>query len=122
MGGPGSASRRWFASREGEIAPPRERALLVLVAYTIGGLGYILVNRLVGEGPHHRLALPIDHAIPFVPAFVWGYALVYVTPALSGIFLRDRAELYRAFLAFGAASVVCFAVFLAYPVDYPRTF
>ena len=117
-----AAPRRWFARYENSIAPPLERLLLLLLAYLIGGLGYIGVNRLVGEGPFHHLALPLDDAIPFVPGFVFFYVLVYVTPAATAVFLRDRAELYRAFLAFALNSLVCFPVFLIFPVEYPRTF
>ena len=113
-------ARRWFARFEGEVSPPRERFLLVAVAYAIGGLGYLLVNRLVGNGPFHSLDLPVDSRIPFAPIFVFGYVLVYVTPGLSAIFLKNRAEMYRTFLAFGLNSVLCFPIFLLYPVEYPR--
>jgi membrane-associated phospholipid phosphatase len=114
------AGRRWFAAREGEIAPPLERFLLLAAAYAIGGLGYLGVNRLVGDGPFHRLDLPIDHQIPYLPIFVFPYVLVYFTPALAAIFLRDRAELYRAFLAFGLNAAICFPIFLLLPVELPR--
>lgn len=114
------AGARWFARFEGRFASPAERFLVVLIAYTIGGLGYIGVNRLAGEGPFHTLDLPIDHAIPFIPTFVFAYVLVYVTPAFAGIFLCDRAELYRTFLAFTLNAILCFPFFLIYPVAYPR--
>jgi membrane-associated phospholipid phosphatase len=93
---------------------------LVVLGYAIGGLGYLAVNRVLGEGPFPRLELPIDRAIPFVPAFVFGYILVYFTPALTALFLRDRAELYRTFLAFGLNALICFPIFLFFPVEYPR--
>jgi membrane-associated phospholipid phosphatase len=112
--------RRWFAAHEGEKTSARERAIWVALGYVIGGLGYLAVNRLVGDGPFHHLSLPLDVAIPFVPAFVLAYMLVYVTPATTGFFLEDRAELYRTFLAFGLNSFICFTIFLVYPVEYPR--
>ncbi len=113
-------TRRWFPSFEDQVSPPGERAALAVIAYAIGGLGYLLVNRLVGDGPFHRLDLPLDGRIPFVPPFVLGYILVYFTPALSVFFLRNRAEMYRTFLAFGLNSLICFPIFLLYPVEYPR--
>lgn len=113
-------SRRWFARYEGTIAPPFERGLVTVLGYLIGGLGYLGVNHLVGEGPFHRLGLPLDERIPFVPAFVFAYVLVYLTPAFSALFLRDRAELYRTFLAFGLNALVCFPIFFLFPVTLPR--
>lgn len=98
------------------------RLVLVLIAYLIGGAGYLAVNQFIGPGPYHHLALPIDGAIPFIPAFAWGYALVYVTPAFTAFFLTTREELLRALGAFAIASVVCYAIFLIFPVEYPRTF
>src|SRR5262245_4502553 len=112
--------RHWFDGYEGRKASPAERGLLVILAYAIGGLGYPGANRLVGQGPHHSLALASDRAIPFLPPFVFIYDLVYVAPALSVFFMRDRAELYRALLAFGLNSLICFPIFLVFPVGYPR--
>src|SRR5204863_3897699 len=103
-------------------ASPLERAIATVGAYFFGGLGYIVVNRLVGGGPFHRLGLPLDARIPYVPAFVFAYVLVYVTPAFAAVFLRDRAELYRALLAFGLNCLVCFPIFFVFPVEYPRIF
>src|SRR5262245_54773541 len=114
--------RRWFARFEGRIAPPGERFFLLLLAYVIGGLGYLSVNRFVGGGPFLHLELPIDRAIPYVPALSFVYVLVYVTPACSAIFVRDRAELYRTFLAFGLNAAICFPIFLVFPVEFPRVF
>jgi membrane-associated phospholipid phosphatase len=115
------STRRWFARYEGTIAPPLERALLVVLAYIVGGLGYLCVNQLSGRAPtFHRLGIPLDDMIPFVPTAVFVYVLVYVTPALAAVFLRDRAELYRAFLAFCLNDVVCFSIFLLYPVEFVR--
>jgi hypothetical protein len=92
----------------------------VILGYIVGGLGYLAVNRLVGDGPFHHLTLPLDVAIPFLPVSVLAYMLVYVTPAMTGFFLTDRAELYRTFLAFGLNCVICFTIFILYPVEYPR--
>jgi membrane-associated phospholipid phosphatase len=115
-------SRRWWAQYEGQISPASERLLLLVVAYLIGGLGYVGVNRLVGEGTFHRLALPLDGMIPFVPVFVFAYVMVYVTPAFSVFLIRDRAEFYRTFLAFGLNAVICYSIFLIFPVEYPRLY
>ena len=117
---PALVPRRWFARHEGAPAPALERVLLTALAYVIGGLGYLAINRLVGGGPFHSLGLSIDERIPFVPGFVFAYVLVYLTPACSAIFLRDRAELYRAFLAFGLNALICFPVFLLCPVGIAR--
>jgi len=116
----GPFRKRWFAASEGVRTSAGERAIWVVLGYIVGGLGYLVVNRLVGDGPFHHLTLPLDVAIPFVPAFVLAYMLVYVTPAMTAFFLEDRAELYRTFLAFGLNCVICFTIFLVYPVEYPR--
>lgn len=112
--------RRWFARHEGGIATPLERVGLTALAYVIGGLGYLGVNRIVGEGPFQRLDLPIDARIPFVPSFVFAYVIVYFTPACAALFLRDRAELYRSFLAFGLNALICYPVFILFPVGVAR--
>ena len=112
--------KRWFASSEGVRTSASERAVWVVLGYIVGGLGYLAVNHLVGDGPFHHLQLPLDAAIPFVPEWVLAYMLVYVTPAMTAFFLEDRAELYRTFLAFGLNCAICFPIFIFYPVEYPR--
>jgi membrane-associated phospholipid phosphatase len=116
----GLVGRRWFAVHEGIRTSASERAVWVVLGNAVGGMGYLAVNHLVGDGPFHHLTLPLDVAIPFVPAFVLAYMLVYVTPAMMGFFLTDRAELYRTCFAFGLNCIICFAIFLLWPVEYPR--
>jgi len=99
-----------------------ERIRILLLGYAVAGLGYLAVNRLVGDGPFHHLDIPLDHAIPFVPSFVFVYILVYVVPGLSVLFMPERGELIRTFIAFGVGSVICFAIFLLFPVEFPRVF
>lgn len=113
--------RRWFARFEGTSPSAAEKALLVVFGYALGGLGYLAVNQWVGDGPFHRLDLPLDRSIPFVPAFVFGYVLVYFTPALCALLITDRAEIYRTFTAFGLSALICFSIFLIFPVELPRT-
>lgn len=114
--------RRWFERFENASISAKERILLIILGYVIGGLGYLAVNHWIGEGPFHRLELPIDRWIPFVPVFVFGYVLVYFTPGLSAFFIADRAEIYRTSLAFGLNAVICFSIFAIFPVEYPRVF
>ena len=102
------------------MSPPGERVLLVLLAYIMGGLGYLAVNHVVGAGPFRHLAIPLDAQIPFVPNFVFFYVLAYVTPAIGALFIRDRAEMYRTFLAFSLNAVICFSIFFLFPIEYPR--
>ena len=114
------AARKWFAGCEGSLTTSTERIVLVVLGYAIGGLGYLAVNRIIGEGPFHQIELPLDRTIPFVPGFALAYVLVYFTPALTAMFLEDRAELYRTFLAFGLNALICFPIFIIFPVEYPR--
>ena len=55
--------RRWFADSEGVRTSPGERVVWVFLGYIVGGLGYLAVNHLVGDGPFHHLTLPLDVAM-----------------------------------------------------------
>ena len=115
-----SLRSRWFIRHEKVLAPASVAFVVLVLGYAVGGLGYVVVNRLVGNGPFHHLWTQLDGAIPFVPLFVFAYVLVYVTPAFSAVLVRDRAELYRTFLALALNCAICFPVFLLYPVEMPR--
>ncbi|MCB9526650.1 MAG: phosphatase PAP2 family protein [Myxococcales bacterium] len=91
--------------------------LLATVAFLMGG--YFVVMQLnAHRPPAFDPALPLDHALPFVPAAVVPYALVYpllVTGALL-VPLEDREAMRRTVRWILANGALAFAVYLAWPV------
>lgn len=68
-----------------------------------------------------RLPLtPIDHAVPFQPAWVYAYLSLYAMLVVPPLLATRPAQLWRytagAILMFFAAAIV----FLLWPVEYPR--
>lgn len=70
----------------------------------------------------HDIALPVDALIPFWPAFVIPYVLVFFEWGycylLAPLLERERFARYTAALLVGFAA--CFAVYMFYPTTYTR--
>ncbi len=78
--------------------------------------GYLAINRFSsGRGSFFDLSTPIDAAIPFVPAFVFGYLLVY-TSVLLFLIIERREDFYLAFLSFFLVTSIAYIIFLIAPV------
>ena len=78
-----------------------------------------VVGRYAATLPTRDVTMAIDHAIPFVPGWVWVYEICYVVPFLPLVLVRDRRRLARALLAAIVANAAAFPVYLALPISWP---
>lgn len=62
----------------------------------------------------------LDRAVPFDPAWAWGYVSLYPLLVLVPWLLPDRASLTRFARAFVLLTLFCFVCFLLFPVAGPR--
>jgi membrane-associated phospholipid phosphatase len=92
-----------------------ERALFALSIYA-AGMAIYFAGGLCARGPFLSVATPLDDLVPFVPAAMAGYALVYVLPvAALWVETSDRG-VRRMRRALVAAYVLAGPFFLVTPV------
>jgi membrane-associated phospholipid phosphatase len=101
----------------------RYRYLAIGLSVLISGLGFLSVDA-YNASRADRLAplaleTPLDHAIPFVPAFVFAYLLYYPWLFLPFTVLRSRRDLYPVILAFASMQLVATIIFLTFPSYAP---
>jgi hypothetical protein len=77
--------------------------------------------RAVSNGAHSFYPeLALDAYIPFVPVFVFGYALYYVWILLPLVLLRTRAHFYQVMIGFSLVQFPAILIFLAFPSQMTR--
>jgi membrane-associated phospholipid phosphatase len=62
----------------------------------------------------------LDAHIPFVPVFVFGYALYYLWILLPTLLLRTRTHFYQTMIGFIVVQLPAIVVFLMYPSQMTR--
>ena len=89
--------------------------LILLVAfYTVGYLG---INRFNAyRGQYHDVSLWFEKSIPFVPWMIVGYSFVFVLVAILFLVIDNMPDFYEMCLRFLIMTLICFAVFLVFPV------
>lgn len=95
------------------------RSLLLVAAITYYLAGYFALNIFNAHRAHYvQLALPFEHAIPFVPLFVIPYGLVLLIIVLGflSIPVAEWAAFRRAFVLFFVNITICFILFALVPV------
>lgn len=96
-----------------------EKACCSALLIGAGGYAFFLVDdynqRMAEVLRPLPLATALDDRIPFVPAFVFAYALYYVWLLLPLPILTRRDDFYRALGAFALVELVALCVFLALP-------
>ena len=82
---------------------------------------YIVIAAYADNGVVHRPALPLDDALPLVPAWSLVYGAFYVFLIAVPLFvLQSDALIRRAVWAYLMVWLVAYACFLAYPTIAPR--
>jgi membrane-associated phospholipid phosphatase len=99
---------------------PRTIAAGIIVVYAVHLTCYQLIAAVNAHRVAHRLPLPGEARIPFVPELGLVYALGYAFPLVALFTLREAARLVRLLVAVGLTMVVAYACFLAFPVEVPR--
>lgn len=88
-----------------------------IVAYYLGG--YFLINELTASRIGlHQLALPFEKDLPFLPAFIFGYLLVFCFQAFGYLVVDDLPFFKKMIRSFFFCTNIHFLFFLVYPVVY----
>ena len=91
-----------------------------LIVYAAWILVFELIGRYAASLPTRDVTIGLDRALPFVSAFIWPYELCYVFPFLPLLVLEDWHRFNRAIVAFLLANLTAYAVYLWYPIAFPR--
>ena len=113
------AFERWLAGADGRARGPR-LALVLLGGYALFIATYLPLNVFSIGRPAHRLWLPGEQRIPFVPGFEFLYVLTYVLPLLPLVRVPAAPHVRRAGIAFLLVLAVAYATYLAFPVTLDR--
>ena len=82
---------------------------------------YLFIGRPAPGRVHHAPAIPLDHAIPLLPAWSLIYGALYAFLIALPVFLvREEEHLRRTVRAYLAVWIGAYLVFLAYPTVAPR--
>lgn len=113
------ALARWVTGPGGDV--DRARLTVVLVsAYAVFAATYLPINFFSIGRAAHRLYLPGESRLPFVPEFEFLYVLSYFMPLLVLFRLRDVGRFRRLALAFPGMLAVAYATYLLFPVYLER--
>jgi hypothetical protein len=100
---------------------PERRTLLALVsAYAVFTTTYLAINSLSVNRPSHRLFLPGEARIPFVPEFEFLYGLGYLLPILAAWQLRNASHRAQLLRALGLTLLIAYGSYLVFPVYIER--
>ena len=112
---PGADTEDEPESAPPRVSDPREKALLCvgLLIYCFGGYYGIAY---VQTGPGASLRTSLDDAIPFVPAFMWAYFIVYTSLFVPVFTVRCRRLFRRTAQAYFAVLTVCLISWAVFPV------
>lgn len=104
-------------------APFNKRSLLyAALIFSLQLFVYLVPTAFTGILSFHDITLPVDSLVPFAPAFIIPYVLVYAEWVycylLAPLLERERFARFTAALIIGYLAV--FVLFLAYPTTYTR--
>lgn len=97
------------------LAERQERIFLSILVGLFLSL-YSPINFIAGSWPAGSAETALDRAIPFIPAWVYIYALLYVLLPLPLVLPSPRPAFRRICASFVFTSLVSFVVFLLFPV------
>jgi membrane-associated phospholipid phosphatase len=104
----------------GAPVPRRTMFLALLAGYAFFTFTYLPINRASVGRDAHRLFLPGETGIPFVPAAEYLYATGYFLPLLLLWRPPDRRRLLRLVGGFGLVLATAYATYAAFPVTLDR--
>ena len=101
---------------------PRYGYFPIITLFAFNSLVYFLTKLVYDPARAYDLSLGIDHALPFVPAFILFYILAYLQWALGYIMIarESREELYKVATANILAKIFCGIIFVALPTAMVR--
>jgi len=92
----------------------------MLVMLVLAGCGYFVVAMLARSDTYWALDLGVDRAIPEVPAWVFFYLTVYFVYSIPLVYLQDIRQLAKLDVAQAATLLLCYVVFVLFPVATER--
>jgi len=79
--------------------------------------GYLTINWISSRRTSFfDVSLAWENGIPFIPVFIFGYILVYMSVLLVYLVIRDMEDWRRVVIAFLLSTSLSYAVFLLFPV------
>ena len=88
--------------------------LFIVAFYTVG---YLVINRLNDYRSHYfDVSFWFEKDIPFVPAMILGYSLVFVLVAILYLIVDNMPDFWDVCIRFFNMSLLCFIIFLIFPV------
>ena len=110
-----------FKEKLDDLLPSYTRIPLISMV-CIHGLVYYATRLVTQKLTHLDFSLPVDDAIPFIPAFSVIYVLAYVQWTVGFIVIaRDSRELcYRVISGEIISKLICMALFLLVPTTMAR--
>jgi hypothetical protein len=93
---------------------------VLLLGYAVWFATFQAVGRVAMLLPAHDVTTAVDRWVPYVPEMVWPYEMCYLMPFLALVVVRDFHRFNRAFLAILLASAGAYAIYLLFPVAFPR--
>ena len=89
--------------------------------FTLNCLAFWGARWITPEDAYRNLALPIDHRLPMVPAFIVIYVLAFVSWFVGyALICREGPEGVGILLAEMLAKVICFAIFIILPTKMDK--
>ena len=89
--------------------------LILVVSFNF--ISFSMTQLLMGEAGRHTLFTSLDHAIPFVPGFIYIYVLAFVQWGVNWIPIAREGKEFCYYYAMAdiVAKIVCFLFFVFYP-------
>ena len=79
--------------------------------------GYLTINWISSRrASFFDVSFPWENDIPFIPVFIFGYILVYLSVLLVYLVIRDTGDWRRVVIAFLISTSLSYAIFLLFPV------
>jgi len=98
-------------------AEKRQKTVWFILMLAYFGLGYMLINRIMqGRAHFFDVSMGFESAIPFVPEFIFGYCLVFLSVFLAYLVIDDMDVWMRGIRAFAIATTLAYIFYLAFPV------
>ena len=110
---------RWVSHADGQLRKGRHAFVLVL-AYIVFTVTYLLINFFSVGRDAHTLFLPGEDRLPFLPIFECLYVLSYFVGVLLYVTVRDYPTLIRLLWATALAMLVAYTTYLLFPVYFER--
>lgn len=102
------------------MTTPTERSQMrrgFVLIYLYFSIGYLLINWFSeGRSFYYQVALPFEAHIPFVPASVLGYLLVYILPVVMYLMVNSVQLYRRTMISCLILTTISYVVFLLFPV------